>query len=178
MQRPLLLALIIGCGQIFALSVVATVFNEGYPSLLYDVGQWQRGNFGNGLTPWLTLISIFAYFDAAFLHGLLSSRATPSAPAAGLVNEIGTTPRTPSLAMRGVFIGVVSGLVGTLASLPIHLIFVSQMPMMEGTETMVVIGGVIAGVIGAVVAMIIGAIAGGIGGAVGGLIKANTPANV
>jgi len=188
--RPFPLAVLIGFGTVFAISLLLILLPDmlalGMPIVLYDVGSWiRRGLNRDPLLGILPFLSLIGYVEAGVLYAFFTNReASRKRKELDLVDELGKEDDpTSSYPQKGAMAGALVGLFASLVSLPVFLVM-TYIEMQDPTNPSaafgpelvgwVVAGSFIAGVISLVIAVILGAIFGGLGGVVGSRLKPQT----
>lgn len=179
LTRPFPLAVIIGFGTVFALSILLIVLAEGLPVLLYDVSGWLRRGVSNPLFGVLPLLSLFGYVETGIMYAFFLQRdatRTAGATTLDLVDEVGVREvTTPGYVQKGALAGALAGLFASLLSLPVFLVMTYvQLPDGLRSSTVMVGSAMMAGV-SLIIAVILGAIFGGIGGMIGSRMKPRIP---
>lgn len=187
LRRPLPLAVLIGFGTVFVISLLLillpNVLDLGMPIVLYDVGGWMR----NGLREEpvlmiLPFLSLIGYVEAGLMYAFFTNRETSKKrKEVDLVDEVGNEDDpTSSYPQKGAVAGALVGLIASLASLPVLLVM-TYIELQDPTNPTaafgpdligyVMVGSFIAGMISLVIAVVLGAILGALGGVIGSRLK-------
>lgn len=173
---PFWLAVIIGFGTVFAISVLMIVLPSEAPLVLYDVGRWMnqsvRGEFAT-LLQILPFVSLLGYFEAGFMYALFSNRASAKTRAnIDLVDEVGhdENPRA-AYPRQGALAGILAGLFATLLSFVVYLVMMFVQMGDAVPFTALLSSAVVLHTISLVIAVIAGALFGAVGGFVGAQLK-------
>lgn len=185
--RPFPLAVLIGFGTVFAISLLLILLPNaldlGMPIVLYDVGGWMR----NGLREdpvlmILPFLSLIGYLEAGLMYAFFTNRETSKKrKEVDLVDEVGNEDDpTSSYPQKGALAGAVVGLIASLASLPVLLVM-TYIEIQDPTNPTtafgpdligyIMVGNFIAGMISLIIAVVLGAIFGALGGVIGSRIK-------
>lgn len=166
---PFPLAVIIGFGTVFAISLLMILLPAGTPMLLYDVGRLMRGGVrGDPLFVILPLLSLVGYLEAGLMYAFFANRQSMlTRKGLDLVDEVGQDEEPTRAYPRN---GAAAGaLVGLLASLLSYLIFVVMLYLQ--LDEALPIGTILVGAtISAGMSLLIAVIAGAILGAVGAMV--------
>jgi hypothetical protein len=174
LRQPFPLAVIVGFGTVFAMSLLMILLPAGLPEVLYDVTRWTGRGFSNDMLLWLLpLISLIGYFETGFVYAIFANRELARTRAAiDLVDEVGKDDNpTRSFPQKGAMAGALAGLFASLLSLPIFLIMTyinlpSTLPV-----TMVLVGGTLQQIVSLVIAVVLGAVLGAVGAMAGAGLK-------
>lgn len=174
MTRPFPLAVMVGFGTIFAMSLLMILLPAGLPEILYDVSRWTGRGFGNDMLLWLfPLLSLIGYFEAGFVYAIFANRNLARARATiDLVDEVGEDENpTRSFPQKGAMAGALAGLSASLLTLPILLVMTSIDLPSTLPVTTVLVGLVLQQAVSLIIAVVLGAIVGAVGGMAGAAIK-------
>lgn len=187
LRRPFPLAVLIGFGTVFAISLLLILLPNaldlGMPVVLYDVGWWMR----NGLREdpvlmILPFLSLIGYLEAGLMYAFFTNReASKKRKEVDLVEEVGQDDNpTASYPQKGAIAGALVGVFASLASLPVLLImtFIELQDPTNPTAVfgpdligIVMVGNFIAGMISLVLAVVLRAVLGALGGVIGSRMK-------
>jgi small-conductance mechanosensitive channel len=174
---PFRLAVIIGFGTVFAISLLMIVLPPGTPMVLYDVGRWMRGDFrGDPLFIILPLLSLVGYVEAGLMYAFFTNREIAKArKGLDLVDEVGEDDNpTASYPQKGAMAGALIGLFASLVSFVVYVVMFAIQLDGAVSGTSIVVGAGIAGLISLGIAVILGAIFGAVGGIIGSRLKPQT----
>lgn len=190
LRRPFPLAVLIGFGTVFAISLLLILLPNaldlGMPIVLYDVGGWMRNGLREDpILRILPFLSLIGYLEAGLMYAFFANReASKKRKEVDLVEEVGKDDNaTASYPQKGAIAGALVGLFASLASLPVLLIM-TYIEMQNPTNPtaafgpdligIVMVGNVIAGVISLTIAVVLGTILGALGGVIGSRMKPQT----
>jgi hypothetical protein len=173
---PFRIAVIIGTGTVFTISLLMILLPNVMPLVLYDPGIWTRpivrGEF-SALLQILPFVSLLGYFEAGFIYALLSNRAAAKARTGiDLVDEVGqeNNPRA-SYPRQGAMAGILAGVFATLLSFVIYLVMMFVQMGDAVPLTAILSSAVVLHAISLVIAVIAGAVLGTAGGFMGSQLK-------